>query len=566
MGLSNTANPNDPAPGLPGRNRLRLVMLGFAVCFALIAGRAGQLSMLAPDVTRTARSDTYRMPRPDIVDRNGVLLASDIQIASLWANPRKIIDVEEAIELLTAVAPELDAKVLHKKLTKDRAFVWLKREVSPAQQRAIHNQGVPGVGFRNETVRVYPMGRLAAHTLGYVDVDSQGLSGMEKFLDDQGALYTASLSDPERRTSLPAQLSLDVRVQHALASEIQKAINHFKAKAGAGVVIDVNTAEVLAMVSLPDFNPNKPKHAQEQIRMNRVTSGVYELGSVIKAVTFAMALDAGVTNLQGRYDARYPLVIGRARINDFHAEKRILTVPEVFLHSSNIGTARMALDVGLKGHQAFLRKVGLFERMITEIPEAAAPLLPKRWSKLATVTAAFGHGFAVQPLQGAAVTASLLNGGRLIRPTFLKREHDTVGGFAKQVIKPQTSEQMRYLFRLNAQKGTARKAAGEALGYRVGGKTGTAEKVINGRYSKNHRLTSFIGGFPMDDPKYVVLVMLDEPKPVKGTYGYATSGWNAVPTAGKVISRIAPLLGVQPKFDEEELAKLAKLRAKDQRN
>ncbi len=546
--------------GLRGRNRLRLVMVGFAMCFALIAGRAAQLALLAPAVQKVAEEDHYRMPRPDIVDRNGYLLATDIQIASLYANPRKIIDVEEAVELLTAVAPKLDSKVLYKKLTRDRAFVWLKREVSPALQLAIHNQGIPGVGFRNETVRVYPMGRLAAHALGYVDVDSHGLSGIEKYLDDQGALYTASLADPELRTALPARLSLDVRVQHALTSEIQKAVDLFRAKAGAGVVLDINTAEVLAMASLPDFNPNDPKQAQEQIRMNRVTGAVYELGSVIKAVTFAMALDAGVTTLKGRYDARYPLVIGSARIHDFHAQKRILTVTEVFLHSSNIGAARMALDVGLKGHQAFLRKVGLFDRMITELPEAAAPLLPKRWSKLATVTAAFGHGFAVQPLQGAAVTASLLNGGRLIRPTFLKRERDAVDGFAKQVIKPETSETMRYLFRLNAQKGTARKAAAEAPGYRVGGKTGTAEKVIRGRYSKNHRLTSFIGAFPMDDPKYVVLVMLDEPQALKATYGYATSGWNAVPTAGKVIARIAPILGVQPRYSEAERAKLAKLR------
>ena len=561
-----TASSATATRGLAGRNRLRLVMLGFALCFALIAGRAGQLALMAPEVKRTAHEDNYRIPRPDIVDRNGVLLATDIQIASLWANPRKIIDVEEAIELLTAVAPDLDPAKLHKKLTKDRAFVWLKREVSPALQKAIHNQGIPGVGFRTETVRVYPMGRLAAHALGYVDVDSRGLSGIEKFLDDQGALYTASLADPETRTAMPAQLSLDVRVQHALTSEIQKAVDHFRAKAGAGVVLDAKTAEVLAMASLPDFNPNSPKQAQDQIRMNRVTSGVYELGSVIKAVTFAMALDAGVTTLKGRYDARYPLVIGRAKINDFHAQKRVLTVPEVFLHSSNIGTAKMALDVGLEGHQAFLRKVGLFDRMTTEIPEAAAPLLPKRWSKLATVTAAFGHGFAVQPLQGAAVTASLLNGGRLIQPTFLKREADTITGFSEQVIKTQTSEKMRYLFRLNAEKGTARKAAAEALGYRVGGKTGTAEKVINGRYSKNHRLTSFIGGFPMDDPRYIVLVMLDEPQPLKSTYGYATSGWNAVPTAGKVIARIAPLLGVKPRYNEDELAKVAKIRAKDQGN
>jgi cell division protein FtsI (penicillin-binding protein 3) len=542
---------------LRGHNRLRLVMLGFIVCFGIIAARTGQLALMAPEVKRTAGPADVRIPRPDITDRNGEVLATDIKVASLWANPRKIIDVDEAIELLTAVMPDMDTVELRKRLTKDKAFVWLKREVSPAERQLIHNQGIPGVGFRSETRRVYPKGRLAAHILGYVDVDSHGLAGIEKFMDDQGALYTASLTDPEAMRALPAQLSLDVRVQHALTSEIATAVAHFKAKAGAGVVLDIHTGEVLALASLPDYNPNKPVDAQKQVNLNRVTTGVFELGSVIKAVTFAMALDLGVTDLNGRYDARYPLVIGRSRINDFHAQKRILTVPEVFLHSSNIGTARMALDVGLAGHKAFLKRVGLFERMRTELPEAAAPLLPKRWSKIASVTAAFGHGFAVQPLQGITVVAALLNGGRMIPPTFLKRDLATVDGFATRIIKESTSRDMRHLFRLNALKGTARKAAQAAIGYQVGGKTGTAEKVINGRYSKNHRLTSFVGAFPMDDPKYAVLVMLDEPQPVKGTYGYATSGWNAVPAAGKVISRIAPLLGVAPKYTEEELKKIA---------
>ncbi len=547
---------------LRGHNRLRLVMLGFIVCFTVIAGRAAQLSLLAPEVKRVAGPAEQRIPRPDITDRNGAVLATDIKVASLWANPRKIIDVDEAIELLTAVMPDMDTRVLRKKLTKDKAFVWLKREVSPVDRQAIHNQGIPGVGFREETRRVYPKGRLAAHVLGYVDVDSRGLAGIEKFMDDQGALFTASLTDPEQMSAMPAQLSIDVRVQHALTAEIDKAIKHFKAKAGAGVVLDVRTGEVLGLTSLPDYNPNNPKDAQKTVNLNRVTTGVFELGSVIKAVTFAMALESGTSTLQSKYDARYPLVVGRSRINDFHAQKRILTVPEVFLHSSNIGTARMALAVGLDGHKAFLQRVGLFERMRTELPEAAAPLLPKRWTKIASVTASFGHGFAVQPLQGIAVIAALVNGGRMIPPTFLKRDPDTVDGYATRIIKESTSRDMQHLFRLNALKGTARKAAHNAIGYQVGGKTGTAEKVINGRYSKNHRLTSFVGAFPMDNPKYAVLVMLDEPQPVKGTYGYATSGWNAVPTAGKVISRIAPVLGVAPVYTEDELAKLKKLAAK----
>jgi cell division protein FtsI (penicillin-binding protein 3) len=404
------------------------------------------------------------------------------------------------------------------------------------------------------------MGKLASHVLGSVDVDSHGIAGLEKFLDDQGALYTASLAETERAASMPAQTSIDVRVQHAVTDELRKSIAKFSAKAAAGIVLRSDTGEVLSLVSLPDYSPNNPKDALKNENVNRVTAGVFELGSIIKAVTFAMAIDAGTATLNSRYDARYPLVIGRARINDFHAKRRILSVPEIFMFSSNIGTGKMALDVGLEGHQAFLRKMGFFDRLTTELPEAAKPLLPKKWGKLVTVTASFGHGFAVQPLQGATVAAALLNGGRLIPPTLLRRDAETAEALAQQVIKPSTSADMRYLFKLNVDEGTAGKAG--VPGFRVGGKTGTAEKVVNGRYSKNHRLNSFVGAFPMDDPKFVVLIMLDEPKPLPETHGYATSGWNAVPTAGKIIARIAPLLGVMPKFDETSSKKLKKYKTR----
>ncbi len=547
---------------LAGQNRIRLVLAGFALCFLIIAGRTAGLSVFLSENAgvRSAAHDNIRIPRPDITDRHGRILASDIRVASLHANPRKIIDIDEAIEKLTAVLPELDPRSLRKKLSKDKAFVWLKREVSPEQRLAIHNQGIPGVGFRNETKRVYPMGRLGAHVLGFVDIDSRGLAGIEKYLDGQGALYTASLAKPQTRSALPAQLALDARVQHALSDELAGAMQHFRAKAAAGIVLAADTGEILSLVSLPDYNPNDPRQALDKSAINRVTTGVFELGSVIKAVTFAMALDAGTANMNSTFDARFPLVVGRSRINDFHAKRRILTLQEVFLYSSNIGTARMALQVGLEGHQAFLKKAGLFSRLRTELPEAAAPLLPPRWSKITTVTASFGHGFAVQPLQGAMVTAALVNGGLLIPPTLLRRHPDTVSGLAKRIIKPSTSEKMRYLFALNVEKGTARRAG--VPGIRVGGKTGTAEKVINGRYSRDHRLTSFVGAFPMDAPKYVLLVMLDEPQPLKETYGYATSGWNAVPVAGKVIARIAPLLGVEPEYTEEEQKKIAAARPK----
>ena len=555
-GLAN--NPRGPVK-LAGQNRIRLVAIGFSIAFLAIAMQSANLTILkvAPVTEDVLAKHLLRIPRPDIIDRNGVVVATDIAVASLYADPRKILDVEEAVESITAIIPDLEAKALKAKLTQpNRAFVWLKRQISPEERDAVYNLGIPGVGFVNERRRVYPLARLAAHTVGYVDLDSIGTAGIEKYLDDQGALYTASLADPATQTASPAQISTDTRVQFALTDEIENAIKKFNAIAGGGIVIDITTGEIVALVSLPDFNPNQEDKKFSKQQANMMTSGVFELGSVIKAVTFAMAFDYGVTDLSGSYDATRPLVIGNASISDYHAQKRVLTVPEIFTNSSNIGTAKMALDVGLEGHQEFLRRVGLFDRLTTEVPESAKPLLPKQWSTLATATAAFGHGFAVQPLQGISVIGGLLNDGVMSAPTFLKRDVAEAEVLAKRIVKPETSEKMRYLFRLNVTDGTASKA--NVVGYRVGGKTGTAEKVVNGRYVPDKLLNSFIGAFPMDAPRYAIIVMLDEPKATPETFGFATAGWNAVPTAGKIIERIAPLLGVTPKFTPEELEKLAK--------
>lgn len=550
--------PDDGQPKLAGQNRIRLVGICFTLAFAAIATQLGNLTLLKRADYAPKIAVEPRMPRPDIIDRNGIVLATDIAVASLYADPRKILDMDEAVESISAILPELDTKSLRAKLTQPgRAFVWLKRQASPEERDQVYNLGIPGVGYVNERRRVYPQGRLAAHTVGYVDVDSQGIAGIEKYLDDQGALYTASLADPETHTAQPAQVATDIRVQFALTDELEKAVAHFNARAGGGIVINIKTGEIVALASLPDFNPNAEVKKFSKDQANMMTSGVYELGSVIKAVTFAMAFDYGVTDLNGHYDARAPLVIGKARIDDYHAQRRVLSVPEVFTHSSNIGTAKMAFQVGLEGHQEFLRRVGLFDRLTTEVPESAKPLLPRQWSKIAAATAAFGHGFAVQPLQGISVIAGLLNDGMMAQPTFLKRGEEEARVLGKQIVKPSTSEKLRYLFRLNVENGTASKA--DVIGYRVGGKTGTAEKVVGGRYSKTKLLNSFIGAFPMDNPQYAIIVMLDEPKAVPGTFGFATSGWNAVPTAGKIIARIAPVLGIEPKFTSEELAKLAKL-------
>ncbi len=545
---------------LKGQNRIRLLGIMFSVMFIAIATQLSNLTLrksgeaVNPEV---AAREAVR-PRPDIVDRNGVVMATDIAVASLFSDPRKISDIDEAVELLTATLPELDAKTLREKLTMPgRAFVWLKRQASPEERDAVYNLGIPGVGYVNERKRVYPLGRLAAHTIGYVDVDTKGIAGIEKFLDDQGALYTASLSEPSTQTTAPAQLAMDTRVQHAVTDEVTKAVVKFKAKAGGGIILDTETGEIIALAYTPDYNPNSDDKRLTSEQQNKLTSGVYELGSVIKAVTFAMAFDYGTANLQSTYDARFPLVIGKARISDFHAQRKVMTVPEVFTNSSNIGTAKMALQVGLEGHLEFLKRVGLLDKLITEVPETARPLLPKNWGRLASATASFGHGFAVQPLQGLSVISDIINGGMAVPPTFLRRTKEEAAGLAHRIVKPETSEKMRYLFRLNVTDGTASKA--DVIGYRVGGKTGTAEKVIKGRYSKEHSLATFIGAFPMDHPKYAIFIMLDEPKALPETYGFATAGWNAVPTASKIIERVAPLLGVTPVFTEEDKAKLAKL-------
>jgi cell division protein FtsI (penicillin-binding protein 3) len=566
----------DPVMGeaavtLPGQNRIRLLSIMFTFVFVAISGQLVRLTVFPKtlDDTKSIAEAVERMPRPDIVDRNGNVLATDIAVASLYADPRKIIDVDEAVELLTATVPDLNAKTLRERLTQPgKAFIWLKRQVGPEERDAVYNLGIPGVGYVNERKRVYPLGRLAAHTVGYVDVDTKGIAGIERYLDTAGAIYTASLADPSKSETAPAELALDTRVQHAMADELGKAIIKFKAIAGGGIIMDINTGEVVSLVSFPDFNPNADDKRIGKDQQNRMLSGVYELGSVIKAVTFAMAFDSGTITMNSRYDARFPLVIGTARISDFHAQHRVLTVPEIFTNSSNIGTAKMALDVGIEEHHEFLRKVGLLDRLTTEVPESAKPILPKKWSKLASATAAFGHGFAVQPLQGLSVIASFLNGGKLIPPTFLRRSADEADVVAKQIVKPSTSDNMRTLFRLNVLSGTATKA--DVIGYRVGGKTGTAEKVVTfhrlvngrdltfGRYSKEKSMASFIGAFPMENPRYAIFVMLDEPKATPETYGFATSGWNAVPTAAKIIERVAPILDVAPMFTEEDRAKLAK--------
>ncbi len=531
------------------RGRIALAIGVFGLVYCVIAGRIVMLAT-APDTHPARRGhaqDAVATARPDILDRNGEILATDVKAPSLFAEPRRLIDVDEAGELLTGVLPDLDTQETRTRLASKKGFVWLKREITPQQQHDIHRLGIPGIGFLRENKRVYPNSAIVSHVIGHVNIDNQGIAGIEKWLDSRGLADLHLAGFATDRQQKPVQLALDLRVQHALRDELLAARDKFKAKAAAGTITDVRTGEIVAMVSVPDYDPNNPRESVDPTRINRLTTGVFEMGSTFKALTVAMALDSGKIGLNSSFDARVPLRYGKFSISDYHAQRRVLTVPEIFTYSSNIGTARMALSLGVEHHKWFLRKLGQLDRLRTELPESAEPLVPKRWGELNTVTIAFGHGLSVAPLQAGAGIGALMNGGLLIPPTFLKRSEEEAKALAVRVVKPETSEKMRYLMRLNAEKGTASKA--DVKGYYVGGKTGTSEKVVGGRYSKTKLLTSFTAVLPADQPKYLVLIMLDEPQPLPETHGYATSGWNAAPTAGKVIARVAPLLGLEPRLD-----------------
>jgi cell division protein FtsI (penicillin-binding protein 3) len=545
--------------------RLGLAIVAFAAIYGVIALR---LVMFAEQsdghgARRSIGADALATARPDILDRNGQILATDVKTPSLFAEPRKLIDVDEAEELLTAVLPDLDANEVRERLSSKKGFVWLKREISAKQQQEIHRLGIPGVGFLPENKRVYPNGPVISHEIGHVNIDNQGIAGMEKWLDGQGlaALHMAGLATDTLQR--PVQLALDLRVQFALRDELIAAREKFKAKASSGVIVNVNTGEIVALVSEPDYDPNNPREANDPTRINRLTTGVYEMGSTFKSLTLAMALDSGKVTLDSKFDARGDLHYGKFTIHDFHAQHRILSVPEIFTYSSNIGTARMALSLGVDYHKAFLKKLGQLDRLRTELPESAEPLVPKHWGELNTVTIAFGQGLSVAPLQAVMGISALVNGGKLIPPTFLKRDQAEADHLAVRVIKPETSDKMRYLMRLNVEKGTATRA--NVDGYYVGGKTGTSEKVVGGRYSKTKVLTSFTAIMPADNPQYLLLIMIDEPQGLAETHGFATSGWNAVPVGAKVIERVAPLLNIPPRFDLPKADQLLLASAKENR-
>ncbi|WP_306051633.1 peptidoglycan D,D-transpeptidase FtsI family protein [Oceaniradius stylonematis] len=537
-----------------GRGRLGIAIVCFVAVYAVIGGRLVQYGLTDLDHARNyGVNDRILAARPDLIDRRGKLMATDIRVPALYGEPRRVIDPDEAVEALASVLPDVDYQDWHRKLSSGAGFVWLRREITPKQQADVMALGIPGIGFRNETRRFYPGGATASHIVGLVNVDNAGTAGIEKYVDDQGLGTLQDLGLDQSGALEPVRLSIDTGVQHVLRDELVQAMQRYQAIAAGGVILNAKTGEVVAMVSLPDYDPNNPFNAHDKDRLNRMSAGTFEMGSTFKAFTTAMALDSGRVNLQSRFDARNPIRYGRFTIDDFHAKRRILSVPETFIYSSNIATAKMAEVVGIEGHREFLARLGLLDRMDTQLPEVARPTEPSEWKQLNSITISFGHGVSTTPLQTAVAAAALVNGGKLIPPSFLPRSQAQANAVAAQVIKPETSAMMRYLFRLNVENGSGRRA--EVDGFFVGGKTGTAEKVINGRYSSDHRFNAFLGAVPMDDPQYVVLVIIDEPKPEEGQQS-ATAGLNAAPTVGRVIRRAVPLLGLTPRYEADRDALL----------
>ena len=524
-----------------GRTRLLVTGVMFALAFSVLGARLVDLSQHGKDgapkwrTIAKAQSAPHVVARGNVLDRAGHILATSLPTQSLYVDPqeaRGAVDAARVADQLHSILPGLDRDQVIERIEKPGRFEWIARNLTPDQVWAVNRLGLPGFGFRDEERRVYPFGPAFAHVLGYTDTDGRGIAGIEREFEHR----LGTEGDP-------VALSVDLRVQAILRSELVRAQTSFDALGAAGVVMDVNTGEVLAMASLPDFDPNQPGQSRGESGFNRASKGVYEMGSTFKLFTTAMALDSGTVGLTDGYDATDPIRVARFTISDFHGKKRWLSVPEILTYSSNIGTAKMALDIGAKRQKNYLTRFGLLGTPEIELPEVGGPLYPARWGELSTMTISYGHGIAVSPLQVAAGVSALVNGGVMHQATLLKVT-DTERPRGSQAISAKTSTTMRALMRKVVRDGTGE--AANIQGYLVGGKTGTAEKQVAGSYDQDALISSFVGVFPMTEPRFVVLVMLDEPKGTKETFGYATGGWVAAPAVGRVIARLGPLFGLVP--------------------
>jgi cell division protein FtsI (penicillin-binding protein 3) len=524
------------------RGRTFLTGICFILCFTLIAIRLVDVMVL-----HGLSSDNEIVPtqekssgRADILDRNGVVLATHLVTGSVYANPTQILNPEEAAEKLVTVFPELNYETLRDRLASaaKSKFVWISRHISPKNQQAVNQLGIPGVYILQDSRRMYPHGQLFSHVLGYSGIDGDGLAGVERYFD------------PElKEGSKPLVLSLDIRVQHIVRDELVKAVEKFSAKGANAMVMDISTGEVLSMVSFPEYNPNLPNEGPPEAAFNKNTLAVNEPGSTFKILNTAIALETGHATLTSVWDASHPLRVGRFTITDFKGKNRPLNVQEAFLYSSNIVNAKMALHFGSVLQRKFLEIFGMFDAPKIELSEIGSPILPRTWRDATTITVSYGYGISVSPLQLILGIGSIINDGRRLRATLLRRDMP-LDNESDRVISSKTSKMMRDLMRRVITEGTGRVA--NVDGYSVIGKTGTVY-VMNGRvYNKNSKRTTFIGAFPHEKPRYIMIVMMDDPKAIEGTHGYSTAGWNAARVGGDIITRMAPVLCVKPVDNEND--------------
>jgi len=533
--MKRSYSPSCSIPLFP--NRLFVVLASLLFSLTVLCVRLGQLTLFSNTSDESERvRQRVTQARACIVDRNGLLLATNVKTFSVYANPSLIKDHLQAALKLSRLFPDLSHDQWVKRLGASKRFVWIARHVTPGDREAVLGLGIPGIDLMEDQRRVWPYGPLFSHTLGFTNVDQEGISGLEKGLNDQ------------LQGTTPLRLSLDARVQHMVRAELMKTLELFQAEAGNALVVKVATGEIIASVSLPDFNPHTPHKATQTQLFNRNTTGVYEFGSIMKAYNTAMVLDAGLATLESVFDASTPLRVGRFRITDFKGKQRPLTLREAFLFSSNIANAKMALMAGGPRQQAFLKRLGFFQPVVCETPEKATPLIPTQWRDSTTITVSYGYGLAVSPLHVAGSFSSLVDGFQ--KPLTFLHQPTPVSG--RRVIKPSTVQVIRTLLHEATCDGQATRAA--PLGYRVGAKTGTVNlRNAQGRYMEKQNLTSCLGMFPYHNPRYILLVCVERPKPNHLTHGYATAGWIAAPLFQNIVSRIAPLLGVFPENPQPTL-------------
>lgn len=514
------------------RVRIFIFVAIFALALFLIITRLAEVSLLRiPSALPGIPVNDIRH-RADIVDRNGELLATSLETYSLYADARKVWEPVASTHAITTALPHLDAAIIEEKLSSEKAFVWISRNLTPRERQAVFALGLPELAFQIERKRVYPRGNLAAHVLGFTDIDLKGVAGAERAFE-----MDLSRSDIET-----VALSIDLRVQHALDAELRKGVEKFQADAASGVVLNIKTGELLGLISLPDFDPNISREASPQSRLNRASMSVYELGSTFKPITMALARETGVIREGEKLPVQNPLIMQNKLIRDDHPSPVPLGIRDILAESSNRGSAIIALRAGADAQKDLLRRIGLFDRVPFELAESAAPILPGEWQNITTATVSYGHGISVTPLALATAIASLLNDGVYVAPTLRPVEAGKQAP-GRQVVAKEVSDELTGMMRYVVTNGTGSNA--RVPGYRMIGKTGTADKLVGGEYAPNRVVTSFVGAFPHPDPEYLVYIVYDEPKPAEDTYGFATAGWNAARTVGAVVERIAPMLGVK---------------------